>query len=118
VELLDPDDRACFQVARHWRSATPYAPPRRFWGVAGKRHHDPERQAERELQAQVPAAGEVRARILGACRARLRLPPGEAPKRPMYQPAFDLLLEMDAPICGPLALGYSNHFGLGLFLPE
>ena len=118
VELLDPDDRSCFQVSRRWRSATPYAPPRRFWGTAGKHHHDPERQIVRELQTHLPNVGEINVRLLGTCQARLRLPPGDAPKRPLYQSAFDLVLETAVPICGPLALGHSNHFGLGMLLPD
>lgn len=36
-------------------------------------------------------------------------------KVPPFLCGFDVELEFDAPVCGPVALGYGSHFGLGLF---
>ena len=35
--------------------------------------------------------------------------------RPPAAQGFAIQLEFDQPICGPIALGYGSHFGLGLF---
>ena len=32
--------------------------------------------------------------------------------------AYNLTLEFDAPIKGPITLGYGSHFGLGMFVPD
>ena len=32
--------------------------------------------------------------------------------------AFNFQLEFEKPICGPVALGFACHYGLGLFVPD
>ncbi|MBM2812795.1 MAG: CRISPR-associated protein, partial [Chloroflexi bacterium] len=44
---------------------------------------------------------------------RVRRPPA---KQPPVDAGFALRLHFDAPVKGPLALGYAAHFGLGLFI--
>lgn len=117
IELADADDRSCFQVATKWISVTPYAPLRRFWGTSGKRHLTPDRQLASELASRVPEAKGVEMHILSETRALLRLPSNNISARPAWQRAFEMELELPTPICGPIALGHSSHFGLGLFVP-
>jgi CRISPR-associated protein Csb2 len=117
VELLDLDDRSCFQVATRWISATPYAPLRRHWGTSGKRHLAPECQLADELSKALPSSKITDVKSLTTTRARLRLG-RNAPSRPQWQLAFNYELRLESPLCGPIALGHSCHFGLGLFMPE
>jgi CRISPR-associated protein Csb2 len=117
VELLDPDDRSCFQVATRWVSATPYAPPRRHWGTSGKHHLAPDRQLLDELSKILPNLKDAEVTTLSTTRARIRLTPNAAP-RPQWQLAFNFEFSSGSSICGPIALGHSAHFGLGLFVPR
>ena len=116
VELLDPDDRSCFQVATRWVSATPYAPLRRYWGTSGKHHLAPDRQLIDELSKTIPNLKGAEVTTLSTTRVRIRLTPN-APPRPQWQLAFNFEFLSTSPICGPIALGHSCHFGLGLFIP-
>jgi CRISPR-associated protein Csb2 len=116
VELLDADDHSAFQVATRWVSLTPYAPLRRFWGTSGKRHLSPERQLSAELATIFPNLAKVKVKTIGSTRARVRLA-RNAPERPEWQLAFNLEIQFPQPICGPVVLGHSSHFGLGLFVP-
>jgi CRISPR-associated protein Csb2 len=116
VEMLDSDDTSCFQVASNWISATPFAPCRRFWGTSGKHHLTPERQLASELNKLVPGlqvAAEIESEIL----VRLRLAEKSRLSRPQWQRAFQIRCRTSVPICGPIVLGHSCHFGLGLFVP-
>jgi CRISPR-associated protein Csb2 len=48
---------------------------------------------------------------------RVRVAPGAPTTSPQRRLAFSVQLKMSTPICGPLCLGHSSHFGLGLFVP-
>jgi CRISPR-associated protein Csb2 len=37
---------------------------------------------------------------------------------PAWTTGYGFALTFDAPVCGPLALGYGTHFGLGTFVPS
>jgi len=37
-------------------------------------------------------------------------------RRPPVDAGFAVRLTFDAPVRGPIALGYGSHFGLGLFV--
>jgi len=116
VELLDSDDRSCFQVASRWISATPYAPLRRHWGTHGKHHLTPDRQIIDELTKALSGFQSAGVTTISSTRARLRLA-SNGQRRPQWQLAFNFEFRSALPICGPIALGHSSHFGLGLFVP-
>lgn len=120
AEMLAIDDTSSIQVANHWVSATPYVPLRRYWGTHGKHHLTPEKQLMSELlqlgcggglaNVKVNAWGDVQVRVkmatnLGAAMSAIR------------RHAFKIDFRTHEPMCGPIALGHSSHFGLGLFVP-
>ena len=119
VELVDAEDEAARTLASHWISGTPYVPSRRFWGTHGKHHLAPGSQLRSELKH---VAGDVSLSDIKTCTW------GEVPVRvssvgsnrelsPPQRRGFRVEFRTVRPICGPLALGHSSHFGLGLFVP-
>ena len=120
LELLDTDDRSELKLASRWVSLTPFVPLRRFWGTAGKHHLTPEKQ----ISAEIAAAGyesaidEIKLNQWGT--ARVRIAPGSKtilPHTPVRRAAYRVEFRTLHPVCGPIALGHSSHFGLGLFVP-
>jgi CRISPR-associated protein Csb2 len=121
VALVDEDDRSLEVVSRRWRSATPYVPLRQYYGTHGKKHLVPERQLIEELTKDCGEGG----RILhcekvqySAVPVRLAAGTGaHGTKVGRLRQGFRVELECAAPICGPVMLGHSAHFGLGRFVP-
>jgi CRISPR-associated protein Csb2 len=128
--------------ARVWESATPYLAARHF-KTRGRDRVDPgdpvavARFLEADLRAQVSAVREdlvefglaamkiepvrdgqgafrVRDRWRPIQFHRVRSKPGDDGGR---RPAGAFRLTFDRPVRGPLALGWSSHFGMGLFVP-
>jgi CRISPR-associated protein Csb2 len=102
---------------RRWVSATPFVPPRH---LKPRGAHTLEGQIAAELASRgLPAPSEVcrldphehdRSRQLRhVARVRRHGPP------PPSDQGFTLRLGFDAPVQGPLCLGYGSHFGLGRF---
>lgn len=120
LELLDSDDHGELKLASRWVSLTPFVPLRRFWGTAGKHHLTPDKQ----IAAEIAAAGyestieEIKLDQWGT--ARVRLAPASKTKLPdasVCRTAYRVEFRTRHPACGPIALGHSCHFGLGLFVP-
>jgi CRISPR-associated protein Csb2 len=118
LELADTDDQCFRQLATRWISATPYVPLRQFWGTHGKRHLLPENQLCQELE-QVPNCKPREVRIVRWGDIRVRIAKHCAINRlsPSRRLAFTVEFQTEKPICGPLVLGHSCHFGLGQFVP-
>lgn len=120
LELLDSDDHSELKLANRWVSLTPFVPIRRFWGTAGKRHLTPDKQISAEIVAagcesaiekiNLNHWGTVSVRLAHASRTKLSDTPA---RRTAYRVEF----RSRHPLCGPIALGHSCHFGLGLFVP-
>lgn len=118
LELADADDHSFQQLASRWISATPYVPLRRFWGTHGKHHLTPEKQLRQELeQVQNRRPCEVRLARWGDIRVRLARRVANGKLSVPFRLAFLGEFQTEKPICGPIALGHSAHFGLGLFVP-
>jgi len=118
VELVEEDDLSARAVASRWRTSTPYVPLRRFWGTHGKRHLVPEKQLKVELEKLPIGAAITSVQFAKGTEVRIRLASrvlGTAPSRRM---GFHAELTASIPISGPICLGHSCHFGLGLFVPE
>lgn len=103
-----------------WESVTPYVPPRHHVRRDGaSRPRDQiNSQVGRELQ-QLGLTADVEVAALGPSWTGVHLPrrdrrhPSETPKRR----GFALRLKFARPVAGPIALGHSSHYGLGLFRP-
>ncbi|MGH9396298.1 MAG: type I-G CRISPR-associated protein Csb2 [Terriglobia bacterium] len=110
--------------ARVWRSVTPFVPPaerHRFRANCRLRPGEtPEGVARRLLLAAgmppvsiaIEADEHTRMQLHETRRRRLAK---EKARTSFVRPGFRLRLEFDTPVQGPLAIGDSCHFGLGLF---
>lgn len=118
VELLDLHDVSEVRVASHWISLTPFVPVRRFWGTHGKWHLTPEKQIAKEIAAVGCECVTDDIRLESWVTTRVRIAPASAtklPDTPVRRAAYRVEFESRQPVCGPVALGHSCHFGLGLF---
>jgi len=107
-----------------WQSLTPYVPPRHHL-----RHGKPrpaesiENQVRRELTARGVIAGiEVTVEEIKYKHpswVAVHLPRRDVAARPFIgdRRGFWLQLQFDRPVTGPIRLGHSSSFGLGLFKP-
>lgn len=118
-----PPDRDIFSQSTIWESLTPCVPPLHFLGRNGK----PKRGCEIDTQIADILSD------LGLSLATITLPssPNTAAEwvkvhRPRHsrmgqtnedKRGFRIRLQFKHPIPGPLHLGHSSHFGLGLFAP-
>lgn len=116
-----------FGKSNRWRSLTPYVLTRHR-----KRESDsPEEQIEREVSLRYPD------RRLGSAKLkdpRQRIEPVRPGGSNGFRPfdffryrrgggsnaggAFSFELEFEEEVCGPIALGFACHYGLGLFVPS
>jgi len=103
--------------AEHWHSVTPFVPPR-FLKARGKNSLLGQVNAElasrglppaRSIEVRDPHDDEDARRARHFKRTRSR---GQAPPQDF---GFMLDLHFEAPVRGPVALGYGAHYGLGLF---
>ena len=116
-----------FGKSRRWRSLTPYVLTRHR-----KRHSDsPEQQIQREIALRCP---DRRLRSVRLEHPRTRMKPMQLGPSDGFRPfdffahrqgggsnaggAFNFELDFRAPVCGPIALGFACHYGLGLFVPS
>jgi hypothetical protein len=108
--------------ATTWESITPYVPPRHH--LRGGKLRDAEavpNQVRRELALRgIPNAESVEVeQIESADWVAVHLPRSSASRRPFLgdRLGYRLRLRFCEPVAGPLRLGNSSSFGLGLFKP-
>ncbi|MGE0790184.1 MAG: type I-U CRISPR-associated protein Csb2 [Sandaracinaceae bacterium] len=110
---------------RVWTSATPFLLPRHPKRRGGSTVDGPEDQLRRELE-QRRATGELPAIVsldrLDRLELRERAPlrwlefkRWRGARKPSVPHGYGFRIEFEAPVRGPLALGFGSHFGLGLF---
>ncbi len=106
-------------VAAEWVSQAPFVPPRY---VKPRRH-----RVEDQIRAEILARGLPGPTEIEISDPRTAWAAGfhrfvRARREPDRQPAmrafFHARIRFSEPVCGPLALGYASHFGLGLFIPN
>ncbi|MBM4345917.1 MAG: type I-U CRISPR-associated protein Cas5/Cas6 [Deltaproteobacteria bacterium] len=125
---LGDDGAELFDSARSWVSLTPFVPPQgrhRFDARGRPRAKElPERQVAR-LCAQMGHGTPARVEVLdhvGAMRVHwswtTRQAAHNGPRPATHWPGYWVHISFEAPVQGPIFLGNSNHFGLGLFRPE
>jgi len=105
--------------ARVWESVTPYVPPRHYLrgGKTRARESIPE-QIRREVQ-QRGIAPDVEVEIGEAHWVSVHVPRRETTKRAFIgdRRGHKVLLRFAEAVAGPIRLGHSSSFGLGLFRP-
>lgn len=103
-----------------WETMTPFVPAQHIYDRHGnqKRGKSVEAQVLRELRNHgTPTDGAV-VEILRSQWAKIHQPRSErGDKTNTAKRGHHLRLTFSSPITGPLALGHSCHFGLGLFVP-
>ncbi len=110
------------QAYRRWETAAPYVPPRHAFDRQGriKPGESPEEQLRQELNRLGINTSKLAIEI---DRRECEWTQVHRPRRSRGEPSnFDkrgyrVSLTFDAPVRGPIALGHSAHFGLGLFVP-
>lgn len=120
LELLDSDDRSTIKLACRWVSLTPYVPIRRFWGTHGKHHLTPDKQLIAEIRRVLPECVVEDVQLARCSDIRIRVAPNskiKLPRAPTRRVAYFVEFRSQQPLCAPIALGHSCHFGLGQFLP-
>lgn len=112
-------------TSHRWESVTPFVPPRqrrRFRKNGRERLGETPELIAAKLCQQIygitPISvtshlAEERPYVHISARERSQ----NSKQRMMTLPSFQILLEFDEPVTGPLALGDSSHFGLGVFRP-
>jgi CRISPR-associated protein Csb2 len=120
LELLDGDDHSVVQLACRWVSLTPYVPLRRFWGKHGKHHLTPDKQIVTEITRVMPECVVEELKLGPQSNVQVRVASSSSERSansPACRLAFFVEFRSRHPVCGPLALGHSSHFGLGQFVP-
>lgn len=131
------EEALMFGVSSRWRSLTPYVLPRHV-KLRGPRDarglrrmvDGPEDQVVQEASTRWPEWPRLIRVERRDVRERIRpMIPGSTEGLPPFGflrqrnsgsnggGAFNLLLEWSAPVSGPVAMGFSCHYGLGLFVP-
>lgn len=105
-----------------WESVTPYVPPRhRFRRGKPREGEEIISQIRRELDARGWAAARAEIEVVGDPQwTAVHLPPSQKRFRPFIgdRSGFAVRIRFDEPAAGPIMLGHSAHFGLGLFAPR
>jgi CRISPR-associated protein Csb2 len=109
--------------AQVWESITPYVPPRHY--LRGARLRDREaigEQVRRELALRgFPGATGVEVEeIRSPTWVAVRIPPSKRNEKAFLgdRRGYWLRLRFSQPVSGPIRLGHSSTFGLGLFRPK
>ena len=111
-------------LATIWRTLTPYVPPRHHLrGGKARESETIENQICRELAARGYALSTMLLSVeeIGQpTSVAVHVPRRETKKRPFIgdRRGHMLRLAFESPITGPLRLGHSSSFGLGLFRPS
>lgn len=107
--------------SRCWKAVTPYVPSRHVLARNGK--PKPGESVTEQVLADLANAGlpPAQVELFEKSRQWVKV---HRPKRLKGEPTNDIKLgyqirlTFGEPVCGPVALGHSCHFGLGLFVPE
>lgn len=107
--------------AKAWKSLTPYVPPRHHLrGGKSRPNESIEAQIRRELKARGFLNGNHVAVLVGdAAWVAAHVPRSQRSSRSGTgdRLGYQIVLRFDAAVRGPLRLGHSGSFGLGLFSP-
>ncbi len=106
-------------TATTWETIAPYVPARHILGRNNKPRAG--RSLTEQIQHELTQYGLPQATIHADDRRHwIKI---HRPRRQKGQPTNDIKLgynvklQFDEPVTGPISIGHSNHFGLGLFAP-
>ena len=110
------------QAHRRWKTIVPYIPPRYVYDRKGriKSGESPKAQLRLELARQGYDTTDVTIRVDDQSAEWTRV---HRPRRSRDDPTnterrgYHASLTFGVPVRGPISLGHSSHFGLGLFVP-
>ena len=109
------------QIYSRWETVTPYVPPRHMYDRKGrvKPGESPEEQLRLELARQGYDTTGLMIKVDDQTAEWIRV---HRPRRGRDEPTnterrgYCVSLTFDTPVRGPISLGHSSHFGLGLFV--
>ena len=104
-----------------WETVTPYVPPRHVYDRRGrpKAGESPEEQLRGELEQQGYNAAELTISVVaqdGEWTRVHRPRRGRDDATNTERRGYRVSLTFNGPVRGPIALGHSSHFGVGLFV--
>lgn len=113
------------QLHRRWETQTLYVPPRHMYNRRGrvKQGESPEEQIRLELERQGYDVASLMISLDDHTVEWVQLHRPRRVRRSQNEPTnnerrgFRVSLTFDKPVSGPICLGHSSHFGLGLFIP-
>lgn len=113
------------QCHYHWQTATFYVPPRHTYNRKGrvKKGESPKEQIRLELMRQGYDVANLAISIDDQTTEWVQVHRPHRVRRGQKDPknnerrGFRVSLKFDKPVSGPIFLGHSSHFGLGLFIP-
>lgn len=110
------------EQAAIWESVTPYVPPRHRFRKDGSAHRadDVESQVIRELrQLRLIVGDDAEVHVGQPCWTAVHLAWRDRRDRESTgdRRGFMIRLEFAEPMSGPIVIGHSSHYGLGLFQP-
>ncbi len=119
VPISSKTTLSCFDSSTTWSTISPYVPPRHLSGRNGKPR--PGRSVEAEIQNELRQLALPEANISVDekhhwVKVHRTLRGGGGPTNDLKR-GYTVTLHFNSPIKGPIALGHSSHFGLGLFVP-
>jgi CRISPR-associated protein Csb2 len=103
-----------------WESLTPYVPPRHVYGRSGK--EKPGCSVVEQLSSELESRGFPVGRLIAAVRecgwVKIhRNKPARDARTNNDKLGYTVKLAFGEPVKGPISVGASSHFGLGLFVP-
>lgn len=107
-------------MARTWISVTPYVPPRHYLrGGKVRERESIENQVRRELNSRGFHADCAQVEVQDACWVAVHVPRTASGRRPFLgdRRGYRLCITFPTSVSGPIRLGHSSSFGLGLFRP-
>ena len=109
------------QTYRHWMTVTPYVPPRHMYNQKGRVKAGESLEAQLHLELSRQGFNTTGLKIKAEYQAyewvrvhRPRRSSGDSTNT--ERRGYHVSLKFDTPVRGPISLGHSSHFGLGLFL--
>lgn len=124
VQHYDMSSHNRTAMSRKWVSLTPFLLTRHPKNRAGKTIDAPDDQIRLEILRRLPAHSLVETTVYADDKPMIlsRLRPSQyvrsrklnEPRRP----AYEVKIELDMGVVGPLLLGYGCHYGMGHFVPD
>lgn len=108
---------------RKWVSSSPFLLNRHVKRRGDRVIDSPESQVRLELERRCPTHRVKRMSVAAGIpmlKSKLRPDQFASSRRPWdpTRPAFEVVLEFEKPVNGPLLLGHGCHFGMGCFVPH